>query len=235
MIGNQNQMNYNANQNNQAGINMMNQYMMNASSNNLYLQNMQTTWKNMQPINNFINQNNLNNKNNILSLINLPILTPYHSHHPLISCLTPGRAEISTHWMCNGCGSQYSYNVPTFYCTACDFDLCQRCLLCLSAFMISIYNYNMSFLSESTQFTNISHYRPDKHKHPLVKIIRDQTYAEIPLSCNLCQKNMEKTEAFYYCSLCNYCKCYNCFTDNFVFSHPIYNNQNPKILDAKYL
>jgi len=227
--------NFNANQNNQAGINMMNQYMMNASANNLYLQNMQPTWQNMQPINNFINQNNLNNKNNILSLINLPILTPYHSHHPLISCLTPGRAEISTHWMCNGCGSQYSYNVPTFYCTACDFDLCQRCLLCLSAFMISIYNYNMSFLSESTQFTNISHYRPDKHKHPLVKIIRDQTYAEIPLSCNLCQKNMEKTEAFYYCSLCNYCKCYNCFTDNFVFSHPIYNNQNPKILDAKYL
>ena len=221
MLGNQNQVNFNANQNNQAGINMMNQYMMNASANNLYLQNMQPTWQNMQPINNFINQNNLNNKNNILSLINLPILTPYHSHHPLISCLTPGRAEISTHWMCNGCGSQYSYNVPTFYCTACDFDLCQRCLLCLSAFMISIYNYNMSFLSESTQFTNISHYRPDKHKHPLVKIIRDQTYAEIPLRCNFCQKNMEKTEEFYYCSLCNYCKCFNCFTGHFVFRHPI--------------
>ena len=221
MKANQNQVNFNANQNNQAGINMMNQYMMNASANNLYLQNMQPTWQYMQPMNNFINQNNLNNKNNILSLINLPILTPYHSHHPLISCLTPGRAEMSTNWICNGCGSKYSYNVPTFYCTACDFDLCQRCLLCLSAFMISIYNYNMSFLSESTQFTNISHYRPDKHKHPLVKIIRDQTYAEIPLSCNLCQKNMEKTEAFYYCSLCNYCKCYNCFTDNFVFSHPI--------------
>ena len=148
MIGNQNQMNYNANQNNQAGINMMNQYMMTASSNNnLYLQNMQPTWQNMQPINNFVNQYNLNNKNNILSLINLPIITPYHSHHPLISCLTPGRAEMSANWKCNGCGCQYSYNVPTFYCTACDFDLCQRCLLSLSAFMIAIYNYNMSSLT----------------------------------------------------------------------------------------
>ena len=68
MIGNQNQMSYNANQNNQAGINMMNQYMMTASSNNnLYLQNMQPTWQNMQPINNFVNQYNLNNKNNIIS------------------------------------------------------------------------------------------------------------------------------------------------------------------------
>ena len=47
---------------------MMNQYMMTASSNNnLYLQNMQPTWQNMQPINNFVNQYNLNNKNNIIS------------------------------------------------------------------------------------------------------------------------------------------------------------------------
>ena len=215
MIGNQNQMNYNANQNNQAGINMMNQYMMTASSNNnLYLQNMQPTWQNMQPINNFVNQFNLNNKNNILSLINLPIITPYHSHHPLISCLTPGRAEMSPNWICNGCGCKYSYNVPTFYCTACDFDLCQRCLLSLSAFMIAIYNYNMSSLTESTNFINISHYHADKHKHPIVKIVRDQTYAEIPLRCNLCEKTMQKTEQFYYCSLCNYCICMNCYGMN---------------------
>ena len=69
MIGNQNQMNYNANQNNQAGINMMNQYMMTASSNNnLYLQN-------MQPINNFVNQYNLNNKNNVIFIKNMSIIT----------------------------------------------------------------------------------------------------------------------------------------------------------------
>ena len=72
-------------------------------------------------------------------------------------------------FICNCYGYKYSHNAPTFYCTACDFDLYQRCLLCLSAFMIAIYNYNMSSLSESTLFINISHYHADKHKHPIVK------------------------------------------------------------------
>ena len=117
-------------------------------------------------------------------------------------------------FICNGCGFKYSYNVPTFYCTACDFDLWQRCLLCLSAFMIAIYNYNMSSLIESTQFINISHYHDDKHKQPIVKIVREQTYAEIHLRCNLCEKNLQKTEQFHYCSLCNYCICMNCYGMN---------------------
>jgi hypothetical protein len=230
MIGNQNQVNYNANLNNQAGLNMMNQFLMNASGNNLYLQNTKPTWQNMQPMNNFVNQNNLNNSSNILSLINLPILVPYHCQHPLISCLTPGRAEISPNWICNGCGCHYSYSVPTFYCTACDFDLCQRCLLSLSSFMISIYNYNMSFINESTQFTNYSHYHADKHKHPIVKIIRDKTYAEIRLRCNLCTKVLQKDEQFYYCSLCNYCICLNCYgmngMNNIIVDNPEYLSNN---------
>ena len=78
----------------------------------------------------------LKNKLNILSLINLPIVVPYHSQHPLISCFTPVRAENSPGWKCNVCNFKNSFNVPTFYCTACDFDLCQKCLLGLSAFMI---------------------------------------------------------------------------------------------------
>ena len=72
----------------------------------------------------------------------------------------------------------------------------------------------MSSLTESTNFINISHYHADKHKHPIVKIVRDQTYAEIPLRCNLCEKSMQETEQFYYCSLCNYCICVNCYGMN---------------------
>ena len=34
--------------NNQSAINQMNQYMMNISQNNLYNQNIQSTWQNMQ-------------------------------------------------------------------------------------------------------------------------------------------------------------------------------------------
>ena len=215
--------------NNQQGMNQMNQFLMNQSADNLYRQNIQPTWQYMQMMNNFVNENNLNNKGNILSLINLPIVVPYHSQHPLISCITPGRAEISDCWICNCCGFKYSYNVPTFYCTACDFDVCQKCLLGLSALMISIYNYNMSNIKYSQSFTNYSHYHANMHEHPIVKIIRDETYAEIQLKCNFCFKDLQKNEQFYYCSLCNHCICLNCYAMKNINTNFV---NNPEYLSA---
>ena len=221
--------------NNQQGINQMNQmnqFLMNQSADNLYRQNIQPTWQYMQMMNNFVNENNLNNKGNILSLINLPIVVPYHSQHPLISCITPGRAEISDCWICNCCGFKYSYNVPTFYCTACDFDVCQKCLLGLSALMISIYNYNMSDIKYSQSFTNYSHYHANMHEHPIVKIIRDETYAEIQLKCNFCFKDLQKNEQFYYCSLCNHCICLNCYAMKNINTNFV---NNPEYLSANQM
>ena len=198
--------------NNQMAINQMNQYMMTQSGNNLYAQNFQQTWQNMQQNVNLI-ETNFNNMNNILSLINLPVVVPYHNQHPLINCKTPGRKEISQHWICNICRNNYSYNVPTFYCTACDFDLCQKCLLSLSAFMIVIYNYSQSNIYTSQQFLNIMCYKPNVHNHPIVRIIREPTYSPINLQCNKCYKVFQKDEAFYYCSLCNYCICTSCYNN----------------------
>ena len=76
----------------------------------------------------------------IAALINLPVVIPVHNQHPLINCKTPGRREICSPWKCNNCWSIYSYDVPSFYCTACDYDLCQKCFLSLNGFMIAIYN-----------------------------------------------------------------------------------------------
>ena len=60
--------------NTQSAMNQMNQYMMNISQNNLYNQNIQSTWQNMQINTNMNlqvpNEINLNNMTNILSLIN---------------------------------------------------------------------------------------------------------------------------------------------------------------------
>ena len=204
--------------NTQSAMNQMNQYMMNISQNNLYNQNIQSTWQNMQINTNMNllapNEINLNNMTNILSLINLPIVVPCHNQHPLINCKTPGRAEISKFWICNNCMGSYSYNVPSFYCTACDYDLCQRCFLCLSAFMIAVYNYQLGNMYASQQFTNMSHYHQNIHNHPIVKIIKEPSFSEIQLKCNFCYKALLKNEAFHYCTLCNFCVCVNCFNMN---------------------
>ena len=204
--------------NTQSAMNQMNQYMMNISQNNLYNQNIQSTWQNMQINTNMNllapNEINLNNTTNILSLINLPIVVPCHNQHPLINCKTPGRAELSKFWICNNCMGSYSYSVPSFYCTACDYDLCQRCFLCLSAFMIAVYNYQLGNMYASQQFTNMSHYHQNIHNHPIVKIIKEPSFSEIQLKCNFCYRALLKNEAFHYCTLCNFCVCSNCFNMN---------------------
>ena len=73
-----------ANFNNQSAMNQMTQYM-NSSENSLYNQNIDSTWKNMQ--NPSLNEINFNDRSNILSLINLPIVVPYHAQHPLINII----------------------------------------------------------------------------------------------------------------------------------------------------
>ena len=84
-----------ANFNNQSAMNQMTQYM-NSSENSLYNQNIDSTWKNMQ--NPSLNEINFNDRSNILSLINLPIVVPYHAQHPLINCKTPGRYKGNNCW-----------------------------------------------------------------------------------------------------------------------------------------
>ena len=200
--------NQNINFNNQSAMNQMIQYM-NSSGNSLYNQSILSTWKNIQ--NSSLNETNFNDSSNILSLINLPIVVPYHDKHPLINCKTPGRYQGNNCWRCNNCSTKYSYNVPTFYCTACDFDLCQKCLLGLNAFMIAIYNYSRSNIYMSQQFDNIDYYEPSLHIHPIVRILREPTYTVVNLKCNKCFKDIQKDEEFYFCSLCNYCICINCY------------------------
>ena len=199
MFNNMNQIN------NMGGLNAMV-----GSQNSLYNQNFQQTWNNMQQNQVQLIETNFNNLNNILSLINLPVLLPYHSHHPLINCKTPGRAKPGSYWKCNSCGSDYSYNVPTFYCTNCDFDLCQKCFLSLYAYQIVVYNYNMGIIQENNN-TNPNFYNPKIHNHPMVLILREASYYTSNLKCNLCIKEINKQEPFNYCSLCNYCICNNCY------------------------
>ena len=202
--------------NNKAAIDQMNQFINYMNSNSLFSENIQQTMNNFEQNKKKYIQTNFNNMTNILSLINLPIIVPYHAEHPLINCKTPGRiSEKYNFWQCDSCKSQYSYDVPTFFCTACDFDICQKCILSLGAFWIIIYNYNLGNLSEAkideeSSYT-MKHLNKKIHHHPTIKIIREPSYYENKIRCNLCLKEIQKDENFYFCSLCNYSVCINCY------------------------
>ena len=80
----------------------------------------------------------LNMKSNcsmLLNRINSSIMVGYHAH-PLYSCYTPQRANSNNWWTCQQCGCNYFYTVPSFYCTACNYDLCQKCILSCKLFQI---------------------------------------------------------------------------------------------------
>ena len=202
--------------NNKAAMDQMNQFINYMNSNSLFSENIQQTMNNFEQNKKKYIQTNFNNMTNILSLINLPIIVPYHAEHPLINCKTPGRiSEKYNFWQCDSCKSQYSYDVPTFFCTACDFDICQKCILSLGAFWIIIYNYNLGNLSEAkideeSSYT-MKHLNKKIHHHPTIKIIREPSYYENKMRCNLCLKEIQKDENFYFCSLCNYSVCINCY------------------------
>ena len=202
--------------NNKAAMDQMNQFINYMNSNSLFSENIQQTMNNFEQNKKKYIQTNFNNMTNILSLINLPIIVPYHAEHPLINCKTPGRiSEKYNFWQCDSCKSQYSYDVPTFFCTACDFDICQKCILSLGAFWIIIYNYNLGNLSEAkideeSSYT-MKHLNKQIHHHPTIKIIREPSYYENKIRCNLCLKEIQKDENFYFCSLCNYSVCINCY------------------------
>ena len=202
--------------NNKAAMDQMNQFINHMNANSLFSENIQQTMNNFQQKKKNYIHTNFNNMTNILSLINLPIIVPYHAEHPLINCKTPGRiSEKFNYWECDSCKTQYSYDVPTFFCTACDFDICQKCILSLGAFWIIIYNYNLGNLcetqiNEGSSYT-MSHLNKNIHHHPIIKIIRGPSYYENKIRCNLCLKEIQKDDDFYFCSLCNYCACVNCY------------------------
>ena len=164
---------------------------------------------------------NLNKMNNLLCLINMPIVIPQHPDHPLINCTTPGRIIINDKWKCNNCKIFYSIDVPSFYCTVCDYDLCQKCILNMRARDISVYNFqddaNLNYSLKD--YSKSQFYKHDIHGHPIVKIKREPCFVENKLNCNFCTKILNETEEFYYCSFCNFCLCINCYNhkvNNFV-------------------
>ena len=50
----------------------------------------------------------------------------YHHPHPLMSCYIPEKEKNSQSWKNKKCKCCYFYNAPSYYCTACDYNLCQN-------------------------------------------------------------------------------------------------------------
>ena len=149
--------------------------------------------------------------NLLLYLINTSIVVPDHNH-PLYSCFTPEKQQFSNFWTCKKCQCKYVNNVPSFYCTACDYDLCQKCILALQVYQIQRYNYSMNINFNFNCNPNHRNYKPNIHNHAMA-LINIENYNNPPyiLHCKKCSRDIISSECFYYCSLCNFYICQQCF------------------------
>ena len=174
------------------------------------------------------NQNNSNkrtNKNLLLNRINEAIIIDSHAH-PLCCCFTVERAAYSEVWTCRNCGNNYQFDIPSFYCTFCDYDLCQNCLMKIPLGEIKMVNENRNF----EVYTNIYHpnYKKNLHRHPLA-LVKMEKYLygdEKFITCKrvkgnnngiyiYCSKVIKlNSDCFYFCSLCNKYICRDCFINN---------------------
>ena len=155
-----------------------------------------------------------NNNIKILSIISPPIFMNDIHNHPLIYCLPLYRNNNGSSWTCNLCKTNYNYGTSTFYCTYCDFDLCPNCLGEYQLDQIIFYNPNSN---KSNSIKNIQQNSNNfqwqkkfqKHNHNLTliqKVNKNETWI-----CDNCSKKYGNKETSYYCSLCDYDLCKNCF------------------------
>ena len=147
-----------------------------------------------------------------LSYINQSIKIDYHEH-PLIFCTTPERCKQGSSWTCNKCFLNYSYDTPSFYCTFCDFDLCQNCLSKYKLNQINLYEKNINSNIPQKSNNNFQWQKMSPHHIHLLTLIQKRN-KNFSWKCDICSHNYGNINLSFYCSLCDYYICPNCFLIN---------------------
>ena len=163
---------------------------------------------------NISNNLNLNKSNkNLTSHINFSIQINSHEH-PLQLCYPIARKSYGTGWICNKCSTNFSYDQPSFYCTFCDFDVCEKCLgehkineINIYDTALNNYRYEQRISNGNFQWQKSSPF----HKHLLTYIERGN---ECSWMCNKCSNNFKSKDPSFYCSLCDFNLCQKCSSNN---------------------
>ena len=187
----------------------------------------QKTIRNFPPNNQYsINMNNMKSDSfSLLNKITSSIIIEAHPH-PLYSCYVIRNQNFNC-WTCNNCGNNYELNIPSFYCTYCDYNFCQNCLMQYPLYKIRFYDYskNGDFNADMNQ-NNSNYYNFNIHKHSLA-VIQMENYEnnKYIIHCKACKGNIKSSDSFYYCTLCNFYVCANCI-NNSQKAQQVNQNQN---------
>ena len=127
------------------------------------------------------------------------IKSPLHNHY-LHLCVT--ERFLDCDYICDICAKVFKNFTPSYYCTICDFDMCEECTI-LTEFLPK------SRKVESRNEGNYWQFKSQKHNnHPLAFLSLKKNNKI--MKCECCQKVLNPEEYFYFCSGCEFCLCEEC-------------------------
>ena len=160
-------------------------------------------------LNKSVNNNNQSNSNELKSYSSFynskdkdySVSVKEHDHL-LVYCLT------DFDWKCNLCLINYEKSNGRYYCSKCDFNICENC------------HYNRNYIMKKsfpkdTFPSNLSvkdnYLNTDLHEHPLIycRISKNLAFFN-DWNCSNCCGNYNNNIWSFYCTVCNYHLCLSC-------------------------
>ena len=123
-------------------------------------------------------------------------------YHYLVYCLT------NIDWTCNVCGKIYSRESMKYYCSSCDYSMCENCHYERKYYMKKSFPKG---IKPSNSSVNIHFFKSDMHRHRLV-FCRPSKYFIFFKSweCVKCSRTFSNKIWCFYCTSCNYNLCCEC-------------------------
>ena len=129
-------------------------------------------------------------------------ITVKEHNHKLIYCMT--RLD----WVCNICNKNYTKNDLKYYCSLCNYNMCEACHEKGKYFMKKSFIPNIALANPNA---NIDVLESDYHEHKLVYCRTSRSFIYLNgWICDNCRENFHNNVWSFYCTLCDFDLCCEC-------------------------
>ena len=109
-------------------------------------------------------------------------------------------------WSCNICHACFNSNTGKYYCSICDYNVCNSCK--------EKRNNEKKYLSLNCNSKNYSEgnfVNSKYHRHSLIYCNTSRNENQTIWNCDICRNKYGPQSWSFYCTKCDYDACYNCF------------------------
>ena len=123
-------------------------------------------------------------------------------NHKLVYCMT--RLD----WTCNICNKNYKKEDLKYYCSLCNYNMCQECHEKGKYFMKKSFSPNISLANPKI---DRDIFQTDYHEHKLVYCRTSRSFIYLNgWICDNCRENFHNNKWSFYCTICDFDLCGEC-------------------------